>query len=416
MILEEKEIKFIFNPYVLIPGDILLMNTYEERFRKKMGCKYEHAAIYIGDAHIMEANGAHVVMSHIYSYAFKEIEHACVLRLNNCSSITLSDIARNARKQMGREYVNTRQFLHVRDLKNTNHKDISNRSFCSRLVAQSYKEENINLVTNADFCEPDDFLNTQSLGHVQNAVVPITEELLNVVMAQQKYREEHELDSPNAELFKNLSELYGMDIQDLGQAIMSSLNKTELDEKAIELIVSSDMFKHMNLVHKEMPWLSNDEEFFKHFKEVDKGMHFLYSQMNHYDHTILPDYKELHVQMIVCSSFYPKCKLLSFLKDHIGTMVDEAISCRKRLTDLFVEMFTRHEKDFIDFIERYGLYAEYEYVEKPLNIDFVLRDILFHNVPQPQKESGSNDNYSQEHIENRQNPISQGNVNNSNNE
>lgn len=416
MILEEKDIKFVFNPYVLIPGDILLMNTYEERFREKLGCKYEHAAIYIGDAQIMEANGAHVVMSHIYSYAFKEADHACVLRLKNCSPITLSDVARNARKQMGREYVNTRQFLHVRDLKNSDKKDNSNRSFCSRLVAQSYKEENVNIVQNSDFCEPDDFLDNPDLEQVKDAVVPITEDILNVVMAQQKYREEHETDSPNAALFKNLSELYGIDIQDLQQAIQTSIGKPELDDKAIEMIVSSDMFKHMDSIRKEMPWFFDDEEFFKHFSEVDKGMHFLYSQMNHYDHTILPDYKELHVQMIVCSSFYPKCKLLSFLKDYIGTMVDEAISCRNRLKDLFVEMFTRHKKDFIDFVERYGLYAEYEYVDKPLNIDFVLRDILFHEYPQPQKESGSNDNYSQEHIENRQNPISQGYVNNSNNE
>lgn len=186
MILNESEIKYIFNPYVLNHGDILLMNTYEERLRGKMKCKYEHAAIYIGDAHIMEANGLHVVMSHIYSYAFKDFEHACVLRLKDCSPITLFDVARNARKQMGREYVNTRHFLHVRDLKNTDKKDNSNRSFCSRLVAQSYKEENIEIVPNSDFCEPDDFLNNPKLELVKDAVVPITEDLLKVVMVQQK--------------------------------------------------------------------------------------------------------------------------------------------------------------------------------------------------------------------------------------
>ena len=376
MILNETEIKYIFNPYVLIPGDILLMNTYEERLRDKMKCKYEHAAIYIGDAQIMESNGAHVVMSHIYSYAFKDFEHACVLRLKNCSPVTLSDVARNARKQMGREYVNTRQFLHVRDLKNSDQKDKSNRSFCSRLVAQSYKEENINIVQNSDFCEPDDFLNNPDLEQVKDAVVPITEDLLNVVIVQQKYREEHETDSPNAALFKKLSELYGIDIQDLEQAIQSAIGKPELDKKAIDIIDDSDMFKHMDSIHKEMPWLLNNEEFFKHFSEVDKGMHFLYSQMNHYDHTILPDYKELYAQITISSYYIPQCKLLSFLKDHINKMVSEAIFCRKKLEELFIEMFSRHEKEFSDFIERYGLYAEYEYVDKPLNIDFILRDML----------------------------------------
>ena len=85
MILKETEIKYIFNPYVLLPGDILLMNTYEEIFREKMKCQYEHAAIYVGNAYFMEANGAHVVMNHIYSYAFREQNHACVLRLKKYS-------------------------------------------------------------------------------------------------------------------------------------------------------------------------------------------------------------------------------------------------------------------------------------------------------------------------------------------
>lgn len=376
MILNETEIKYIFNPYVLIPGDILLMNTYEEILRGKLKCQYEHAAIYIGDAQIMEANGAHVVMSHIYSYAFKDFEHARVLRLKDYSPITLSDVARNARKQMGREYVNKRHLLHVRDFKKTDEKDKSNRSFCSRLVAQSYKGENIDIVPNSDFCEPDDFLKSPYLEQVKDAVVPITEELLNVVMVQQKYREEHDIDSPNAALFKNLSELYGIDIQDLGQAIQSAIDKPELDDKAIEIIRTSDMFKHMDSIRKEMPWFLDNEEFFMHFSEVDKGMHFLYSQMNHYDHTILPDYKELHAQITVNSYYIPQCKLLSFLKDHINKMVSEAIFCRKRLEKLFIEMFSRHEKEFFDFIERYGIYAEYEYVDKPLNIDFILRDML----------------------------------------
>lgn len=170
--------------------------------------------------------------------------------------------------------------------------------------------------------------------------------------------------------------MYGIDIQDLGQAIQSAIGKPELDDKAIDIIISSEMFKHKDSIHKQMPWFSDDGEFFKHFSEVDKGMHFLYSQMNHYDHTILPDYKELHAQFVVITYYFPKSKLLSFMRDYINTMVSEAISCRKRLEELFIEMYSRHEKEFIDFVNRYGLYAEYEYVDKPLNIDFILRDLL----------------------------------------
>jgi len=377
MILKEEEIKYIFNPNVLVPGDILLMNTYEERLREKMGCKYEHAAIYIGDAQIIEANGAF----HLFSYAFKEREHACALRVKKCSPITLNDVARDARKQMGREYVNPRQFLHVRDLKNSDKKDYSNRSFCSRLVAKSYEEENIKLVPNPDFCEPDDFLNAPDLEPVQDAVMSISdcrnkEDIINVVLSQQKIREDTELNNPNADLFKKLSELYGIDIQDLNQVIQSALNNPELDDNAIEIIKASGMFKHMDSIKKEMPWFFNDEDFFKHFPNVEKGMHFLYSEMNHYDHTYLPYFREFHCQLIVGSSFKPNCKLLSFLKDYIGDMVDEAIEYRKRLGHLFYEMQKRHMKEFIDFIGKYGIYAEPKYVEKPLDISFILRDMM----------------------------------------
>ena len=375
MKLKEEEIKFIFNPSVLIPGDILLMNTYEERFRKKLGCKYEHAAIYIGNGRIMEANGAYVVMSHIYSYAFKNANHACVLRLKKYNQITISDVARNARQQMGREYVDTKQFLHVRNLKETDQKDDSNRSFCSRLVAQSYKNENINIVPNADFCEPDDFLKSENLEQVQNAVVPITNDTLKVVMVQQEYRESNETNSPNAKLFKQLSDLYNEDIQDLGQVIQYALQIPKLDDKAIEIIQSSDMFKHMDDIKKETPWLLNDDDFFNQYKDIEKGMHFLYSQMNHYDHTILPDYRELHAQTVVLANYFPQCKLLIFLSKHFENMVSEAITCRKRLEKLFVETYRRHKKEFLNFIEIYGIYAEFEYVEKPLDIGFILRDI-----------------------------------------
>ena len=202
MILPKEEIKYIFNPYILLPGDILLMNTYEERLRKKLGCQYEHAALYIGDGQLIEANGAHVVMTHIYSYAFREHNHASVLRLKKFSPITLQDIARNSRMQMGREY-SARSFIHVRDYKNTDQRDNGNRSFCSRLVAQSYEMENVKIVPNADYCEPDDFLQSELLEQVPDAVVPFTEDLEKVVMSNQELREANEADNPVAELFQD---------------------------------------------------------------------------------------------------------------------------------------------------------------------------------------------------------------------
>lgn len=376
MIVPQEEIKYIFNPYNLLPGDILLMNTYEEDMRARMKCKYEHAAIYIGDAFMMEANGAHVVMSHIYSYAFREYEHACVLRLKKSSPLILEEVARNARKQMGREYVNTMQFRYVRAYKNTDKQDESNKSFCSRLVAQSYLFEGIQLLPNADYCEPDDFLTSELLEVVPNTITEIHEDLAKVVMNQQQQREETEIESPNAELFHELSKLYGLNIQDLGQALLPSQSRPELNERAIEIIKSSKMFKHMEEVKATSSWLFDDAQFLSHYTNVQEALHFLYSRMNHYDNTIIPYYKELHLQMIILAHYFSQNTLFVFMRDYIKEMVEEAITCRTRFADLFMLLAKERLTETFAFIKQYGLYRDIEYKPKPVDIGFLLKDIM----------------------------------------
>jgi len=69
--MKREDIQYAFNTAKLQKGDILLINDYEESLRKKMGgAKYTHAALYMGDAFIMEANGYGVTMNHIFSYGF----------------------------------------------------------------------------------------------------------------------------------------------------------------------------------------------------------------------------------------------------------------------------------------------------------------------------------------------------------
>ena len=376
MIVPQEEIKYIFNPYNLLPGDILLMNTYEEDMRARMKCKYEHAAIYIGDAFLMEANGAHVVMSHIYSYAFREHDHACVLRLKNSSPLTLKEVARNARKQMGREYVNTMQFRYVRVFKNTDKQDESNKSFCSRLVAQSYLSEGIHLLPNADYCEPDDFLTSDLLEPVPDAITEFHEDLAKVVMNQQQMREETEIDSPNAELFQELGKLYGLNIQDLGQALMPSQSHPDLNDRAIEIIKASRMFKHMEYVKATSPWLFDNAQFLSYYANAGDALHFLYSSMNHYDNTIIPDYKELHMQMIVLAYYFPQNTLFVFMRDYIKNMVDEAIECRTIFTGLFMLLVEERSAETRTFIDEYGLYRDIEYKPQPIDIGFIFKDIM----------------------------------------
>lgn len=371
-----EEVRFIFNPAVLEKGDILLMNTYEERFREKLGCKFEHAAIYVGDAYIMEANGLHVVMSHIYSYAFREEDHACVLRLKKYSLRTLEEVARNARKQMGRDYVDTNQFRYVRALKNSDKKDTSNNSFCSRLVAQSYADENIHLLPNPDFCEPDDFLTSSLLEEVGGAIIPYTSDMEKIIVNNQKERELHEAESPNSEMFDALSAIYGEDIQDLGQALMADCKHPDKSDLAIDAVIASPMFKHKDDVDREMPWFWDDDSFLEYHSDDKRALHFIYSNLNHYDRTFIPDFRELHAQMVTLAYFRPDCKLAVFLRDYIAKMVNEAIECRIRLEKMYEMMQEKRPESFEKFISEYGPYEDYKYVPKPLDISFILNDVM----------------------------------------
>ena len=136
------------------------------------------------------------------------------------------------------------------------------------------------------------------------------------------------------------------------------------------------MFKHNEEVKQRSPWLFDDDEFFKHFQDFDKGLHFLYSSMNHYDNSILPYYKQLHLQLVTIVHYFPEFKVGIFLRDYIKVMVEEAIECRKRFADLYVEAFTRNEETFLSFVERYGVYNDYEYHDKPTDISFILHEVM----------------------------------------
>lgn len=158
--MKREDIQYAFNTTKLHKGDILLINDYEESLRKKMGsAKYTHAALYMGDAFIMEANGYGVTMNHIFSYGFINNDDALVYRPINATKESIENVIFFARAKMGNEF-STREALRTRDYRNTEEKEHEERMFCSRLVAQSYEKAGIKLVHNSDYCAPIDFMST----------------------------------------------------------------------------------------------------------------------------------------------------------------------------------------------------------------------------------------------------------------
>ena len=170
--LSENEIKYVFNEPELQAGDVLLMNTYHEGLRNRIkDCIYEHAAIYVGDAFLLEADGLSITQSHINSYGFKHFDHACVLRLKSITPKQQEQLVINARQQLGKGY-STFEAKRVERYKDTDEQAHSEQTFCSRFVAMVYKSIGIDIVTNAAYCAPDDFLSSDKLFKLDNGLQP----------------------------------------------------------------------------------------------------------------------------------------------------------------------------------------------------------------------------------------------------
>ena len=368
-----EDVNFIFNEPTLLIGDILLMNTYHERERQLIGGKYDHVAMYVGDAYIIEADGLGVTMSHIYSYGFKENDHAIILRLKDRDDKRIQKVVQYARSKMGMDY-GVREAFRVRDYKNSEKHDESNRTFCSRLIGQAYNYAGYKLVDNPDYCAPDDFLDSELLKKIPKPLLPKIDEVRRTFEKTQNDRENSEYLTKLPETFLSFSKLYGDDIQTIDQLIRSAINHPEKDDDAVEILHMSDIFNPQKDTKKLWPWFDKDGDFFARYPSTSDQLFFLSNQFLHFDKTYLPASKQNLIATSTVRIWFPQSKMIAAINDGFGAVLREQIRIRKRLEELYVDVFTRDRTGFEKFVEKYGFYSDFVYNDI-LNVD--LRDVFF---------------------------------------
>lgn len=379
-IISVEEINYVYNMEVLQPGDILLMNTYNESQRRVMehmcgSCIYDHVALYIGDAFIIEAEGYGVVMNHIFSRGFKSEKDACVLRLKKASSVTLDNIVYNARSFVGME-LDGKEMRMVPKNKKTDKKDSSNHTFCSRLVSQCFFMEGIIFFDNPDYCTPDDFLNSDKLEIIDDSLQPFTSEMEVTVMNAQKQRINYKESTFWAIPFQQFSELYNEDIQTFGQLIAAASRHIDQDSDALKIIEINKLFCPIEERQKEWPWLEKDDDFFHHFLTTEEQLFFLNCQMLHYDLTYIPSVKQNYLSLCVANSVCPNSMIIARIKQGFLEVLNASIDTRKRLAQLYEIVFKRDQKGFITFVDKYGFNSNYKYKATPAIIDHILHDFF----------------------------------------
>lgn len=378
--LQESEIKYVFNEPVLQVGDILLMNTYHEEQRAKMkDCVYDHAAIYAGDAFLLEADGCGVMQNHIYSYGFKEAGHACVLRLKNQSPKALQNLILEARAQLGNEF-SALEAQRTLLYKNTDKVAQSKNTFCSRYVAMLYHGQGYNIARNPFYCAPDDFLSSDLLTVVEDGMQSATEEMMTTIMQKQEERED-----PNIVLqqmlmkFKNL---YGVAIPSVDELNRQALLHPERDDEAIE-IMDKDVkfFNFKENILSDFPWLDDDDAFFGHFSSVENLLFFINNQFLHFDKTYLPLFARNAMVLKIISLYVPRSRFIAYMHQGADSVYQEALRVRERLADLYGETCYRNYDEFDAFVKKFGFYQGYDSYMPVVDLSFLFDFAMNYGFP-----------------------------------
>jgi len=172
---EDIDNKYIIDTNNLKKGDIIFSTSFKvvsKTIRFFTKSKYSHVMLYVDNSSIIHADGNGVHAYNLQRLLFDDESHCIVYRLKNTiSENDIDKIVNYMRLLIGRPYTTFEAMLtkiYQGDLK-------SKKVFCSRLVAQAYLESNINLVSNSDYCSPEDMHKSSLLKEVSLPLRKLTE-------------------------------------------------------------------------------------------------------------------------------------------------------------------------------------------------------------------------------------------------
>ncbi len=241
--------KYLLDLKQLQPGDIVLeageTPIVSEAIKRATSSDYSHAMIYTDHSLIHAVKKEGVFSKNPQRMLRSSRESFKVLRLKDSSlQSKLEEICDNASAKVGSLYSTSEASKSA--LQNTP-KETSKKQFCSRLVAQSYSQEGVLLVDDANYCTPEDLNKSPLLEVVENCVREAGEEDLEMAS-----REDPNLENQK-ETFKwlNLARkhlkkegAYIQTINDVGEHL--SQNRSS-DKRICKLIESTNYLSIYNV-------------------------------------------------------------------------------------------------------------------------------------------------------------------------
>jgi hypothetical protein len=251
-------VSYILDLTKLTLGDVILCTGSSKGAKAIMmgtGSNYSHSMIYVQHAMIHAIPEGGVFSKNLQRELFETKDHIKVLRLKKpLPDHKMQKICNFARSKVGclyskKEAISTQLYSGSKKIAKTQ------KQFCSRLVAQAYASEDIQLVNNPNYCSPED-LNTSPLLEIVPNVNKIASHA--EIERAQSYDPNEENQRATLEWLvktRELAEERGFEIHSINDVPIFLSNCKSLDNTVCNYIRESGYLEHYKIVRKLNPYL-----------------------------------------------------------------------------------------------------------------------------------------------------------------
>lgn len=274
--------KYLLDFEKLAPGDIILesgTSKFSSVIKTVTRSNFSHAMIYVGHSII------HALTDGVYSTNPQRVlvdnpNDLKVLRLKSPlgeqARITVVNYARNlvgsiySIPEAGKSAV----------LKKTNKETESKQQFCSRLVAQSYRQIGVNIVNNPDYCTPEDINKSSSLREVLGVIRQASEQEIVFAESENPIRENQKRMFLWLNQAREAFSERNIEIQTEADVTSSLMKNADLDGLICNFIKESGYLEHYDFDKKANPFRYDVNAFLEKCSSPEQALYIFFAEIN----------------------------------------------------------------------------------------------------------------------------------------
>lgn len=290
-------------------GDIIL--TAETTFRSKTvraftWSGYSHAMVWVGGTFI-HSDGGGVYSKSAQRILFKKRSHVKVLRLKKkLSPLQSAQLVGYARSLVGTVY-SLREAVAVKIPKRP---PVTEKQFCSRLVAQSYSKAGIKIVENFDYCSPEEINKCSLLDEVSDCIKIANVHEVEFLKSRDPNQETQD---DTIKMLIQIRDKFGKNLQTIENIIEFIIKNPIHDKEVTQIALASGYFNHAEVDMEVNPWRYNEGELIKMARLSGKGI----LPLAQFIHDVGISSAQIHMAELKKNEILFNLYRLNFLKEHV---------------------------------------------------------------------------------------------------